>query len=71
MTRAPATHFIGFKRDEYRRAVRTFGAPGFIHRLWDVRARQEIQPGDRAIFANGTHPDKPPTIYSFNDSEHL
>lgn len=61
------THFIGFRGDEYTRAVRVFGKPDFVHRLWDARARQEIQPGDRAVFAKGS-PDDAPTPFSFNDS---
>jgi hypothetical protein len=60
-------HFVGFKGEEYRRAVGVFGPPDFIHRLWDIRARQEIVPGDVAVFARWS-PDDEPTPFSFNDS---
>lgn len=46
------THFVGFRGDEYTRACRVFGEPDFVHILWDRRARREIAPGDRIIFAN-------------------
>lgn len=58
-------HFVGFRGEEYRSAVRAFGLPDFIHRVWDQRAHQEIAPGDVVIFA------KPyPTVsrYSYDDS---
>ena len=31
-------HFVGFKDDRYTTAVRIFGKPDFIHRIWDIRA---------------------------------
>lgn len=31
-------HFVGFRGDEYNRAVAVFGTPDFIHRSWDARA---------------------------------
>lgn len=63
-------HFIGFKDDRYHNATKVFGEPDFIHRYWDVRAKQEIADGDIAVFAKGTCDDTP-RIYSFNDSEHM
>lgn len=66
--RFPQLHFVGFKGDEYARAIEIFGEPDFVHPVWDVRAQQEIAPNDRAIFANGVEL-KAPTTWSFNDSE--
>ena len=67
--RSMALHFIGFKDDRYYNAVKVFGAPDFIHRHWDVRAEQEIMPGDVAVFATKTCCDIP-SVYAFNDSQH-
>jgi hypothetical protein len=61
-----ATHFVGFRGDEYARACRVFGRPDFVHPGWDLRARREIEPGDRVIFARGNH-DQHPRDRSFND----
>lgn len=61
-----ALHFVGFRGDEYTRAVRIFGSPDFIHLGWDVWARQEVMAGDVALFARGTFEDKP-FEYSFPD----
>ncbi len=49
-----ALHFVGFRGDEYTRAVRVFGPPDFIHIGWDRWAKLEIQPDDMAVFATGT-----------------
>ena len=48
-----ATHFIGFREGGCRwwAAVRAFGQPDFVHRVWDARAVAEVMPGDRAVFA--------------------
>ena len=62
----PALHFIGFRGDEYTRAVRIFGPPDFIHIGWDTWARLEVMPGDVAVFARGTIDDEP-SAYSFPD----
>jgi len=62
-----ALHFVGFKGDEYTRAVMVFGLPDFIHRGWDMRARREIAEGDIVVFANGTG-EAPPCKFSFDDS---
>lgn len=64
----PPLHFIGFRGDEYGRAVRIFGNPDFVHRLWDKRAQQEILLGDIAVFARYS-PDDEPTPFAFNDSQ--
>ena len=60
-------HFVGFKGDEYARAVRIFGPPDFIHRQWDIRASQEIAPDDTVVFARASDAC-PPKPYSFDDS---
>ena len=63
-------HVVGFRGDEYNRAVRVWGRPHFIHRYWDVRAAQEAQDDDTVVFAR----DKDwanintPTVWSFDDS---
>lgn len=68
-----ALHFVGFKDPRYEkdpryhRAVQVFGRPDFHHRVWDGRAKQDIAPGDVAVFATGTEADKP-CLYSFDDS---
>lgn len=71
--RRPMLHFVGFvhphqgKDPRYDAAVRAFGPPDFIHRRWDERARQEIAPGDKAVFAKGDGTE-PPSIHTFDDS---
>ncbi len=59
MSARPALHFVGFRGDEYSAALRIFGPPDFIHIGWDRWARQEVMPGDIAIFARGTADDEP------------
>jgi len=62
-------HFVGFRGDEYTRAVRIFGKPDFIHRYWDHRAIGDIVADlDTVVFAKGTERDVP-NVYAFNDSE--
>jgi len=61
-----ALHFVGFRGDEYGRAVRLFGRPDFIHIGWDRWARAEVMTGDTALFACGTAEDGP-SAYSFPD----
>jgi hypothetical protein len=64
-----ALHFVGFGDGErYYRAVAVFGLPDFYHRVWDARARQEVVPGDTAIFATGCI-DDPPKPISWDDSQ--
>lgn len=70
-----ALHFIGVmnpaidSRDlqRVRRMEFYFGAPDFIHRRWDVRAWQEVVPGDVAIFAEWSEAT-PLDPFSFDDS---
>lgn len=54
-----ALHFIGFRGDEYTRAVCVFGQPDFIHRTWDRRAQREIADGDEVVFAKGDEHQEP------------
>lgn len=64
-------HFVGFDpRDPMKiaRASRVFGAPDFVHRLWDVRAACDIAPGDTVVFAKGTEADKP-SFYPYSEDE--
>lgn len=61
-----ALHFVGFRGDEYGRAVRVFGQPDFIHIGWDRWAKLEIMPGDLALFATGAAEDEP-SFHSFPD----
>ncbi len=59
------THFVGFRGEEYRSAVRAFGLPDFYHRTWDNRALQDIAPHDVVVFAKEYGSPSP---YSFDDS---
>lgn len=61
-----ALHFVGFRGDEYTRAVQVFGQPDFIHIGWDRWAKAEVFPGDVAVFATGTAEDEP-SAYSYPD----
>lgn len=70
MTYRPATHFVGFRGDEFGRAQIIFGAPDFIHRNYDPRLLGDIAPGDLVIFANGSETRKQ-AKYSWNDSEYF
>lgn len=49
----PATHFVGFKGEEYTRALRVW-KPDFIHPKNDPRSRREIAEGDTIVYANGS-----------------
>jgi hypothetical protein len=68
-----ALHFVGVnhpartKDARYDNAARVFGPPDFVHRRWDVRAWQEIAPGDVVVFATGTAADEL-KINAFDDS---
>lgn len=53
----PALHFVGFRGDEYRSAVRVWGSPNFIHLMWDRWAQQDMHSSDTVIFAKGTDAD--------------
>lgn len=59
-------HFVGFRGDEYNRAIRVFGKPDFIHMAWDRRAQREIAEGDTVIFANKARPGQ---IVKYNTSD--
>lgn len=50
-----AVHFVGFRGEEYLSAVRVWGFPDFIHRVWDRRSRREISDCDTIVFAKGDH----------------
>ena len=63
-----ALHFIGFKDERVQVARKVWGQPDFYHRHWDTRARQEIMPGDVAIFATGEFTDVP-CEFAWNDSD--
>lgn len=52
-------HFVGFRDDRYWNAVRVFGRPDVIHRIWDRRATREIGPDDLIIFAAGDETQEP------------
>ena len=53
-------HFIAFKDDRYWNAVRIWGRPDFIHRVWDKRAQREIDyDSDVLIFAEGDEHQPP------------
>jgi len=44
-----ALHFVGFRGDEYNRAIKVFGPPDFIHNIWDARAVAEVFSGDVVV----------------------
>ncbi|MCA1298027.1 hypothetical protein [Stappia indica] len=53
-------HYVGFRDDRFLAAYRAFGGPVIIHRVWDKRARREIDPeADLVVFANGPHDQAP------------
>lgn len=68
MCNSRAVHFVGFRGDEYVRAVRVFGKPDFIHRVNDPRFRHggEIGCNDIVVYANES--ESKVTQYSFDDS---
>ena len=52
-------HYIGFRGDEFTRACRLFGGPVMIHRVNDLRAQADIDPGtDLAIYAGTEREDR-------------
>lgn len=61
-------HFVGFKDDRVWNARRIWGEPNFYHRIWDMRARQEVILGDVAVFADGDITDSIKPI-SWDDSQ--
>lgn len=53
-----ALHFVRFPDNHGLRfcnAVRVFGRPDFMHKVWDRRVRREIFDGDTVLFAKGEH----------------
>jgi len=64
---AKSVHFVGFRGDEYLRAVRVWGVPDFFHRFWDVRASHEVIDGDVVVFARSENV-KEPRSQAFDDS---
>lgn len=63
----PALHFVGFRGEEYMRAIRVFGWPDFIHRGWDHRAQREIGPHDIVLFGPKADPAYV-SPYNYDDS---
>src|SRR5215469_9616926 len=69
LTITSALHFIGFRGEEYNSAIKVFGNPDFIHKIWDIRAAIEISPIDTVIFAK--YYNQLPTNYNFDDSNQI
>jgi hypothetical protein len=70
MPKTRCVHFVGFRDDRYHNAVRIFGRPDFVHRVWDHRAVADVAPDDTVVFARAedwNNIDRP-TPYSFDDS---
>jgi hypothetical protein len=63
-----ALHFVGFKDDRVRNAMRVFGLPDFWHRHWDYRAWCEVMPGDVVVFASGPWTQPVRSGGAFDDS---
>lgn len=53
-TMKPATHFVGFRGQEYLSALRVWGQPDFVHMGNDTRMRREVAAEDTVIYANGS-----------------
>lgn len=62
------THFVGFRGDEYARAVRIFGKPDFIHRHNDSRVAGDVFPGDTVVYACDPTKVVP---FTFDDSKYV
>ncbi len=67
---AVSVHFVGFRGDEYTRAVQVWGKPTFVHRIWDIRAAAEVSEDDLVVFARAKDWDNldRPTPFCFDDS---
>ena len=50
-------HFVGFRGEEYNRAVRVFGLPDFIHLVHDRRMYGDVGDGDLLIFGPKADPN--------------
>lgn len=64
-------HFVGFRWDEYHRAIRVFGPPDLVHRQNDRRLWSDVAPGDTVVFANGAEDRPAHPQHSFDDSRHF
>ncbi len=62
-----ALHFVGFKNDRVRSALKVFGPPDFWHRRYDMRAVAEFANGDTVVFADGDE-SQPVEIHAWDDS---
>ena len=65
-----AIHYVNFKDSAYYSAVKIWGHPDFVHRVWDYRAVCEVVPGDVVIYASGDD-QQIPSKYSYDDSAHF
>ncbi len=63
-----SVHFIGFRGDEFNRAIRVFGQPDFIHMWHDHRMYGDVGDGDTLVFANKANPNVI-SQYSWQDHE--
>ena len=67
-----AVHFIGFKpgSQSFWNAVKVFGQPDFVHRVWDARAKfgGEWHPDDVSVFAKDQDRNSPVVDFVFDDS---
>ena len=61
------THFIGFRGDEYFRAVRVFGLPDFIHLTHDHRMYGDVGSDDKLVFGPKAEPNR---ISEFSWQDH-
>ena len=50
-------HCVGFRGEEYNRAVRVFGLPDFIHLVHDRRMYGDVGDGDLLIFGPKADPN--------------
>lgn len=62
-----ALHFVGFRDDRARGAIRVFGVPDFWHRRYDIRAVSEFADGDTVVFADGDESQNV-EFHAFDDS---
>lgn len=60
-------HFVGFRGDEFHRAVKVWGHPDFIHRGHDHRMYGDVDDGDTIVFGPKADPDY---ICPFSDQDH-